>query len=765
MHSVPARIFQRSSAALFLSAAISTAVGQTPAQRLNRPILEERIAPANTQTLQEVVVSGEATSYRAETATTASRGFSESILDTPRSVQVVTPQLIQDRKINDPQEAVQNFSGVQRASSRSGAGETYIVRGFRQQSLFKDGFRAGELSGSSLFTFAGPTDIANIDRIEVLKGPSAILFGRGEPGGTVNYITKQPVFENRYSVEGQLGSYDFYRAEASANFNVVPDKFAFRLDGAYENSESFIDFVEGERFFIAPSFKWQITPDTVLTFRGEYANDTRSTTTGIPYINGQVIPGTPYNRYFGEPGVTEMDSESLRGLLTLEHRWNDSHRTTASVHASQSKSDGINFILFNFAGPLQDPVTGDIARSMEEVDFTNNNFTARLDHVWDTTIYDGGGSTVTDKDGKTIAGGSSRYPTIKNQMLISGEFERQSTEGFRRLSAHAPLNPKRPHYTDFEPLPLLPIPGFPTRFADDRSTDADAWSILLMNRLSIGESFFITVGGRYEWFNANSQYTYDSSTPFGQANNDIDQQTFNPFAGIVFKPTQNISLFGSYAESTYSFKNIDSSTATGLPLDAERARQFEVGAKGEFFDGKLLVTTSLFQINKTDVAAEDPNNPFFVINGGEEQSRGFEIDIAGEPIQGWRISANYAYIDARVEDDPVGTDLGNRLPGVPENSGSIFTTYEIQDGPLKGLGFGGGATFSDRVEYDRGNTGNVSGWAQVDAVVYYKRDRFRAQVNVKNLLDDEFYYTGAGGGDEVQRANARSVIASVRFDF
>src|SRR5687767_13555201 len=131
------RFLQTSAAALLIAAAANSAIGQTPTQRLKRPILEERIEPSGSAVLPEVVVKADQTSYRAETATTASRGIAEPILDTPRSIQVVTPQIIQDRKITDPQEAVQNVSGVQRAAARSGGGETYIVRGFRQQSLFK----------------------------------------------------------------------------------------------------------------------------------------------------------------------------------------------------------------------------------------------------------------------------------------------------------------------------------------------------------------------------------------------------------------------------------------------------------------------------------------------------------------------------------------------------------------------------------------------------------------------------------------------------
>jgi iron complex outermembrane receptor protein len=744
----------------FVTVAASVLAQDTPqpSQRIRKPILEEGI-----ETLPEVVVTDTAeTSYIATQATETTR-MSAPILDTPRSVQVVTQQVIKDRKIVDPQEAVQNVSGVQRGAARSGSGETYIIRGFRQQSLIKDGFRVGESSGSSLFTFSGPTDVANIHQVEILKGPSAILFGRGEPGGTVNYVTNQALFENKFSLEQQVGNDEFYRTQASANWDAIPGRLSVRIDGAYQNNESFIDFVEGERSFFAPAFKLQIAPDTTLTFRGEYSNDHQSTSTGVPYADGRVIPGVPYNRYFGEPGITEFQTDAIRGLLQLDHKWNESHRTVASVHGAKSSTDGKNFILFNFAGPLQDPVTGDIARSLEDIDFANEFFTARVDHTWDWTIYEGTDLPVTGKDDKKAITLGRAYPTVKNQLLISGEYERQTTNGYRVLSGHAPLNPYRPHYTGYAPIPL--IPGFPLTFEDKRNTDAQAISLLLLDRLSVGDFFHLTFGGRIEWFDANSRFAYSDTTPFGGSNNDFTEQTFNPTFGVVVKPARNVSIYGSYAESTYSFKNIDSVTITGEALDPERARQFEVGVKAEFFDSKLSTSLAVFQIDKENIAAADPTNPFFSINAGEEQSRGVEFDIAGEPIPGWRVIANYAYINARIADDPSGFNLDHRLPGVPEHSGGIFTTYEIQTGALKGLGFGGGAFFSDRVEVDVDNTGNLSGWAQTDAVIYYKRDRFQVQLNVKNLFDNEFYYANNGGGNEVTRANARTIIASARFEF
>ncbi len=744
---------------IFLLVCISSSAwAQTPSAS---PTPEE-----SDQVSPQIVVTGEALpSYNAEDATAATR-LPAPILDTDRSVQVVTPQLIQDRQIIDPQEAVQDVSGVQRGGSRTGIGEVFFVRGFQQSGLFKDGFRAGEASGGDVFTFEGPTDIANLDRIEVLKGPSAILYGRGEPGGTVNYITRTPIFENHFSLEQQVGSYDFYRTQLDTSWVAVPGHLALGLDAVYQNNESFIDFVGTERYFVAPALSWRIDDNTSLIFRGEYTNDNHSTATALPYANGQVLSDIPYHRYLGEPDFTNIETETLRGLLTLEHRWNDDQTTTLSVHGAHVAADGGNFILFPFIGVLQDPVTGDITRDAEIIDYANDYFTARLDHVWNWTISDAGAETTTaakdDKSGPASLT-ASHFPTVRNQLLFSADFDHQGIDGQRTLSGQAPINPFDPVYTGYLPQPL--VPGFPVTFREVSSASADAFSLLLLDRLSFGETVYLSFGGRYEWFSAESKFSYPEGTvPFPNTDNNLHQGSFNPTVGLLVKPARNVSLYGNYSESTASFQNIALRSANGDALDPEKSRQFELGAKGEWLGGKLLTTVALFQIDKSDVAASDPSNPFFSVNGGEQRSRGFELDVTGQPVPGWRISANYAYIDARVTDDPDDFNNGHRLPAVPENSGGIFSTYEIQDGALRGLGLGGGFYLSDRVKIDLANSGNISGWAQTDAVAYYRRDRFRAQLNIKNLFDNEFYYAGSFGF-EVQRAAARTFIGSVKYEF
>ncbi len=295
-------------------------------------LAEEKAAEGGTETglivLDPITVEGQATSdagYASGVASSATR-LPAPILDTDRSVQVVNEQLMEDRAILDPQEAIQNVSGVQRGFTRTGVGEAYTIRGFAQQALFKDGFRVGVAPATfSPFTFEGPNDVANLERVEVLNGPSALLYGRGEPGGTVNYVTRTPDSENRAGLQQHFGNFAFYRTEVYANGATGsdtsdPGRFAARLDAAYQTNNSFIDFVEAERAFLAPSARWKISPDTTLSFRGEYANDDHSTSLGFPVVDGKVLDA-PYDRYFGEPGFTEIESDSLRGLASIRgHR-------------------------------------------------------------------------------------------------------------------------------------------------------------------------------------------------------------------------------------------------------------------------------------------------------------------------------------------------------------------------------------------------------------------------------------------------------------
>lgn len=667
------------------------------------------------------------------------------ILDAPRAVQVVTEDVIAAQLINDPQDAVSNVSGATRTGSYTGVGENYIIRGFVQEDVVKDGFRAGQISNGGI-NATSSTDIANIRDIEVLKGPSAILFGRGEPGGVVNYVTREAQFSNAYSLQQQFGSNDFYRTAVHSNTVALPDRLAMRFDGAYTTNGSFQDRADGERYFAAPALTFNLTPDTVFTARGEFAHDDRSNSTIVPVVDGHVLSIAPYSRYYGEPGLTDFNDDTFRGLVTLDHRWNEHQRTKLSLHGRTSKRDGAYFILFNFAGPLFDTTTGDVARSLAQVDFEDENSTVRLDHTIDYDIF------------------TASLWAANNRFLISLEHENETDDRFRNLSGHAPLNALNPIYTGFAPKPLVPFPGFPVQFGEGTEVDADADSILVLNRIAFRDMVFLSFGARFEWFDATTTSDYAPGLPFTDAVNRQDPFSTSPTVGLVVKPLPYVSLYANYTEASSSFKNVALRTVDGAALAPEHAKQWETGVKSELLDGRLIASLAIFQIDKSDVSGTDAQNPLFSVNAGNERSRGFEIDLNGNLLPGWKLLGSYAFIDARITEDPTGATTGNRRYGVPEQSGSVFTTYEFDSGTLRGFGVGGGVYAASQTEFENGNVGELPGYAQLDALIWYQLNKARIQLNAKNLLDHEYYYA-TGNATMAQPAPSRTVIGSIEFKF
>jgi iron complex outermembrane receptor protein len=698
-------------------------------------------AADDTQKLQEVVITADKDKgYKADAPASVTR-MPEAILDSARSVQVVTPKVLQDRAIVNPQDAIQTVSGVQRSAYNTGGGETYLVRGFRQQNFLKDGFRAGTVTGGNILSGAPPTDVANLQSVEVLKGPAAVEFGRGEPGGFVNYATRDAAFQNSFGIHQQIGSFDFYRSQVNANWEAVPEVLAMRLDGGYELGGNFIEHMDSERLFLSTALFWQISERTALTIKAEHNHDDRINTPGLPYLNGGVLTGVPTDRFFGETDFTNLLTNTFRTLVKLEHRWNEAHKTTLSVHGMESDQEGGYFILATFGGPFLNPVNGNIARAAAGVDFMEQNFTVRLDHLYTATLAN----------------------DIQNDLLLSLEYDYQHNDNQRGLSSHTGLNPYDPIYTGFSPAPLVAIPGFPLFLRESTDIDAISYSGMFMNRLNINDKVFLTLGARLEWFQASNITRY-SAPPFRNVNTEYEQVNINPSAGIVVKPLPSLSLYASMAQSTFSLQNVNRITSAGGTLDAERSRQLEVGVKKEFLDGRILGSLAFFQIDKSDVAAADPANPLFSINSGSERTRGFEFDLNGEIASGWNLSFNYTYLDSRVRSSLAPGFSGSRRFGVPENSGGIFTTYEVQEGALKGLGFGGGVFMSDRVKNATGVQGTLPGWVQTDALLYYKIGKARLQFNVKNIFDNDIYFS-QGQGTMVQAAPGRTFLAGVRFDF
>ncbi|MBK8960252.1 MAG: TonB-dependent receptor [Proteobacteria bacterium] len=699
------------------------------------------VAASGAATVERIEVRGR---HEREAPASALR-MNVPLLDAPLSVQVIDKDTLDLQGVFDPQDALVNVPGAVRASSFTGLGETFLLRGFVQPDLVKDGFRAGEVGIGSI-NATGPTDMVNIDSIEVVKGPTAVLFGRGEPGGTVNYVTRKPTFENTLDIAQRFGSEDFYRSELHGNWTAMPERVALRLDAAYDTAGSFVDIADGERFVLAPSALIRLAPSTTLLARGEFVDDEHASNPGVPVVNGRTLDDIPYGRYFGESDLTRFEHETWRGVVELEHRWNDAQVSRITAHGRKAMTDGAYFILFNFAGAAYNPLTHEVSRSLAVVGYDDQNSALRAEHSIDASLF----------TGQPFA--------FHNQLLIAFEHENLSAQRLRNLGGHAPLNALEPVYGGYQPRPLVPFPGFPLNFNEQTAVDADEESLLILNRVNWRELVYLTVGARFEWFDASQSSTYPPGLPF--TNSAIEQAPYraNPTVGVVVKPRPFLSLYANYAESTNAFRAFQSATASGDPLEPEQARQWELGVKSELLDKRVVTTLSAFHIRKSNVVGADPANPLFSINAGAERSRGLEFDTALNLYAGWRVNANYAFTDARITDDPGGANSGHRRFGVPEHAAALFSVYELQQGPLRGLGIGGGLRMASQVEIDNGNVGELPGYVQADALVYYKFKHWQAQLNARNLLDKEYYFT-SGDGISVWPAASRSIIATLRTSF
>nr|WP_202895474.1 TonB-dependent siderophore receptor [Iningainema tapete] len=672
----------------------SAATATKPPQKPQTPQAQEKPAsetpqekPLDSQGDEpiELVVTGELDGYRVPDASTATR-TDTPLRDIPASIQVIPRQVIEDRNIERLQDALENVSGVTKGGNYSGtAAGAFVIRGFTQAGNFRNGLRDNGFN-----SFA---EIANIERFEVLKGPASVLFGQVEPGGIINLVTKQPLNESYYSVEFTAENYNFYRPTFDISGPLNAEKTVlYRLNAAYQNSESFRNFVDTERFFIAPALTWKIGSNTTLDLDFEFLrNDT-------PFDRGLVILddnsfALPINSNFSYPSLDDRKQTIYRGGYRFEHRFSDNWRIRNNFLVSSLDAGGTSVY---DAGNL-----------------INNRFTPRVFYN-ERNVFQNYG-LQTDLIGKFNTG------SIAHQLLLGFDFNR-NTSFYEGRSASLPAN------DIFNPVFEIPRP---TVLSDPEifSSRTDTWGIYLQDQVTLLDNLKLLVGGRFDFSTQNNLV----------ARGEQFDDAFSPRVGIVYQPSQAISLYASY--STSFLPVIGRSTNDSRPFKPTKGKQFEVGIKGEFLDGKLSATLAAFDITKSNVQTTDPNNSRFQIQVGEQQSQGIELDVIGEILPGWNIIATYAYIDARVSEDTNRNLIGNRLNNSAQHTASLWTTYEIQNGGLKGFGGGLGLFFVGDRPGNLSNTFELPSFFRTDATIFYKSDQWRVALNIRNLFGVEYYET------------------------
>ncbi|MGB7412914.1 MAG: TonB-dependent siderophore receptor [Thermosynechococcaceae cyanobacterium] len=626
-------------------------------------------------------------------------GTDTPLRDVPLSIQVIPKAVIEDRNATELGKALETAGGVVEAGGRGTSvfGPNLLIRGFPvSNGFFRDGIPAFSLS---------PLSTNDIERVEVLKGPASVLFGQGEPGGIINLVSKRPLEEPFYEISGTIGSFDTYSGAVDLSGPLNESKSVkYRLNLSYENYGSFRDFVDGERLIISPIVTWEIGPQTSLDFFGQYAYNRETIDDGIPAV-GNGIADVPRSRFLGED-FGEFSQNEFKLGYRFKHDFSEDWSVRHSLQYLQYEPRRFASLFDSF-----DEATGDLQR----------------------LEYFAGGTYRRLFTNAEVTGRFKTGP-IKHQVLVGVEYRHDAENPeFQFDDLYTLINVFNPVYTG------VPYAKAPTFFRDDNQ---DTVSLYFQDQIEIIPQLKILAGLRYDYVD---QFRTEQELGGPRAEFVQRDSAFTPRFGVVYQPIKPISLYASYTTSfNPSFgasRNADDST-----FEPETGRQFEVGVKADL-SNRLSLTLAAFDIRRQNVTTDDPNNPLFSIQTGEVASRGIELNVGGEILPGWNLTGAYTYLDAFVSQDNI-TPVGNRLANVPENQLSLWTTYEIQQGNLKGLGAGLGIFYVDARQGDLENTFTLPSYFRTDAALFYKRDNWRVQLNFENLFNTE-YFTSTNFGSRL----------------
>lgn len=695
------------------------------------------------------MVNIEASTIR--TATTATK-TSAPLFDTPVAVTLVPRELLDQQKATSLRDALQNVSSVQ-ATVPGSSGNQFIIRGFSSGGVvMRDSQNAVTAAG-----FRTDFDDYNIDRVEVLKGPASVLFGRTQPGGVINMVTASAQARPSVSVEQRLGSFDQRRTVVHATGPVNASKsLLVRVDTVYEDSNSFREFAVQGRKGINPRLSWRPSTGTELTvsyerIRMDYKFDGGLIGIGggpadLPTTRALFLDPSKPTDFFNQAYTSTSFSQRLGDHWTVKHRYLYSYRDSTDVELNALSA----------ATPLKAD-----GRTMPRSIFSQ---------ISDTGLH----STNLELLGDISTG------FIRHQALIGFDFLRD----FTNYSAGGLFNTTATTIAAldidvFAPTYTVPTSLF-TQTLDFAANGVHNYSVFwnknrglyLQDQLTLPGRVHVLVGGRYDW--ANTARGNGASIP---AASDAWQsairhdEKFSPRAGVVYQPTKWLGAYTSYSRSFGSNNGV---SATGEVFPPQIGTQVEGGLKTEWLQGRLSSTLAVFQLKQTNLlisnlATADPTD---VILAGDRRSRGVELDLLGTLMQNLTANVSYAYTPkAWVEGDnppAQGGVAGNSLANVAKQRGSIWLSYAARAASGRPILIGFGTVFAGKRFADIQNTITLPGYTRVDGSVGYTvpagRSRLTLQVNARNLFDKK-YYEYAGGRTSIYPGTPRALLLTAAFSY
>lgn len=648
-------------------------------------------ADEDAESQRTIIVTGAADGYVATNSITATK-TDTPLLDVPQTINVVTREQLDDQAHHSLTDVLRYVPGTT-VGQGEGNRDQITLRGQNTTAdFFIDGVRDDVQYYRGLY---------NIDRVEILKGPYALIFGRGGGGGIINRVQKSPVggevfYAGQASVNS-FGAYDF-----SADLNApLGETVAVRLNAVYESLDSHRDFVDGERYAWNPYLAVALSPDWKLGLSYEYINDDRVTDRGVPSIaTGAGQPNRPISGYrdqfFGVPGVNRTSLEAHIAKLRLDGKLADNLAFTGTMLYGDYDKIYIN-VFPNGAATAQN---GTVALSSYSDPTKRENFIAQGNLIWDVNTG-----------------------SVAHKILFGIEYGDQQ-------SANSRLNGTLSSSTFNLATRVFPTVNFniPNR---NTVSDVQFFSAYVQDQISISENFDIVAGLRYDSFDINGVDLFPLvDRPFARKDEKV-----SPRVGLIFKPQENVSIYSSYSQSFLprSGDQFLTLSTTQENLAPEKFTNYELGAKWDIRPD-LNVTLAVFQLERTNATTPDPANPLTTINIGKTRTKGVELSLAGRITPEWQVSGGYSYQDAAL----AGNDFV-RLGQVPKHQASLWNRYDLTDAFGAGIGIIHQSSQFAAIR-STATTTRLPSFTRVDAAVFYDvSPAVQVQLNVENLFDTDYF--------------------------
>ena len=669
-------------------------------------------AVAGTSAEQTIVVTGQRGEYGAKSTTTATRTNTD-IRNIPQALTIISEKQIEDQAIRSVAELLTFVPGATPGTGESNR-DQFILRGNNSTAdFFIDGVRDD---------VQYHRDFYNVDRVEVIKGPNAMIFGRGGGGGVVNRVTKRASF-GEYR-DALTSTDNFGGIRLTGDFDQgLGQGVGFRLTGLYENADSFRRHVDLKRYGVNPTFGFQAGANTRIDVGYEYFHDRRTADRGVPAVGSRPLKGFD-KTFFGDPDDSYAKVNANIGTLAIEHEFADG----LTLRNRTLFGDYDKFYQNVFPNSLNS-ATGVVTLGAYNSRNDRRNLFSQTDVVWE-----------------------SRLGGIDQTLLFGFEVGRQKSRNHRQSGTF--LNGAT---TPLDQATVDKDVTFASSSSDaNNRTEATVAAIYVQDQIRPTDWLEIVAGVRFDSFKLDVNNLSAGSADFSRKDN-----LWSPRLGLILKPRDNLSLYAGYSRSylPQSGDQFGSLNGTTVDLEPERFDNYEIGAKWEPIDG-LLATAAVYKLDRTNTRATDPLTNQTVLTGAQ-RSKGLELGLERSISDRWQISAGYAWQKAEITKTTTAAPAGREVPLVPRHSFSLWNRYDVSNA----FGVGLGVIARSKSYASISNNVKLPSYARVDAAAYYKVMRgIEAQVNVENIFGADYFPT-AHTDNNIAPGAPRTVKAQLRFGF